>query len=207
MTARQFARVILLAGTAGDYVPMSRRVICVVASVAALLSGCASPAPPAPEPTETAVQTSLSGELTGSGTVLQKGATPPVFCLGAMTSSYPPQACGGPVTRNWDWSAVTGYERAAGVTWGSYTVTGTWDKGEFVRTREPAPVSPTETGIPGRTARHWEAGNGEQSTTYADSTRPPICGWPAHPHIRDPERLPRHVGCVRQRRYPERTGH
>jgi hypothetical protein len=84
----------------------------------------------------------------GSGTVLQNGDNPPVFCLGAMTSSYPPQACGGPVLRNWDWSAVTGYERAAGVTWGSYTITGTWDNGEFVRTREPVPVSPTKTGIP-----------------------------------------------------------
>ena len=127
---------------------MNRRVSCVAAIVAALLSGCASAAPPAAEPPKTAVQTSLPGELTGSGMILQKGGNPPVFCLGAMTSSYPPQACGGPVLRNWDWSAVTGYERVAGVTWGSYTVTGTWDNGEFVRTREPAPVSPTATGIP-----------------------------------------------------------
>ena len=125
---------------------MNKRMSCVVATVAALLSGCAAPTPPAGEPTKTAMQTSLPRELTGSGTVLQKGDNPPVFCLGAMTSSYPPQACGGPVLRNWDWSTLTGYESAAGVTWGSYTVTGTWDNGEFVRTREP--VSPTETGIP-----------------------------------------------------------
>ena len=125
---------------------MNKRTSCVVAAVAALLSGCAAPAPPAAGPTSTAPQTALRGELTGSGTVLQKGDNPPVFCLGAMTSSYPPQACGGPVLRNWDWSTLTGYESAAGVTWGSYTVTGTWDNGEFVRTREP--VSPAETGIP-----------------------------------------------------------
>ncbi|MFE4837567.1 hypothetical protein ACFRAU_23155 [Arthrobacter sp. NPDC056691] len=43
---------------------------------------------------------------------------------------------------------MTGYERAAGVTWGTYTVRGTWDNGEFVRTRESVPASPTETGIP-----------------------------------------------------------
>jgi hypothetical protein len=127
---------------------MDRRTTCIVATVATLFTGCASPAPPDAEQTKTATQTSSPGELTGSGTVLQKGDNPPVLCLGAMTSSYPPQACGGPVLRNWDWSAVTGYERAAGVTWGSYTVTGTWDNGEFVRTREPAPVPPTETGIP-----------------------------------------------------------
>lgn len=125
---------------------MNKRMSCVVATVAALLSGCAAPAPPAAEPSKTAPQTVVRGELTGSGTVLQKGDNPPVFCLGAMTSSYPPQACGGPVLRNWDWSTLTGYEKAAGVTWGSYTVTGTWDNGEFVRTREPVP--PTETGIP-----------------------------------------------------------
>jgi hypothetical protein len=128
---------------------MNRRMTCILATVAAILSGCASPAPPKAEQTTTAAQTSsLPGELTGSGMVLQKGDNPPVFCLGAITTSYPPQACGGPVLGNWDWSAVTGYERAAGVTWGSYTVTGTWDNGEFVRTREPAPVPPTETGIP-----------------------------------------------------------
>lgn len=127
---------------------MSKRLSCVVAMVAALLSACAAPAPPAAGPTKTAAQTGLPRELTGSGTVLQKGDNPPVFCLGAMTSSYPPQACGGPVLRNWDWSTLTGYESAAGVTWGSYTVTGTWDNGEFVRTREPAPVTSAETGIP-----------------------------------------------------------
>jgi len=127
---------------------MNKRLSCVVATVAALLSGCAAPAPPAAGPASTAPQTAVRGELTGSGTVLQKGEHPPVFCLGAIDSIYPPHGCGGPVLRNWDWSSVTGYESAAGVRWGSYTLTGTWDHGEFVRTREPVPVSPTETAIP-----------------------------------------------------------
>lgn len=126
---------------------MKKHTSCAVATAAALLSGCAAPAPPAAGP-GTAPQAAVRGELTGSGTVLQKGDNPPVFCLGAMDAVYPPQSCGGPVLRNWDWSTLTGYESAAGVTWGSYTVTGTWDNGEFVRTREPAPVSPTGTGVP-----------------------------------------------------------
>ena len=131
------ACVVLPSGTAGDYVPMNKRLSCVVATVAALLSGCAAPAPPAAGPASTAPQTAVRGEVTGSGTVLQKGEHPPVFCLGAIDSIYPPQGCGGPLLRNWDWSSVTGYESAAGVRWGSYTLTGTWDHGEFVRTREP----------------------------------------------------------------------
>lgn len=65
---------------------------------------------------------------------------PPQLCLGAVAESYPPQ-CSGPELLNWDWLAVEQSETAAGVTWGSYAVQGTWDGTTFTRTGEPIPLS------------------------------------------------------------------
>jgi hypothetical protein len=82
----------------------------------------------------------VSGELVGQGTVLQKGDGPARLCLGPVAESYPPQ-CSGPVINGWDWSAVEQSETAAGVTWGTYAVFGTWDGSEFTSTRQPVPLS------------------------------------------------------------------
>lgn len=80
------------------------------------------------------------GEVVGEGTVLQKGDEDPLFCLGAIAESYPPQ-CSGPVLRNWDWASVEQAESASGVTWGSYAVFGTWDGEAFTSTKDPIPLS------------------------------------------------------------------
>jgi hypothetical protein len=73
------------------------------------------------------------GEVRTSGlvTVLDNGQGPQL-CLGAVAESYPPQ-CGGPAVADFDWGDV-GSEEAAGVTWGQYALTGTYDGTTFTVT-------------------------------------------------------------------------
>ncbi|MCY4726928.1 hypothetical protein NYO98_11625 [Nocardioides sp. STR2] len=73
------------------------------------------------------------GEVRTSGlvTVLDSGGGPEM-CLGAVAESYPPQ-CGGPALADFDWGDV-GSEEAAGVRWGSYALTGTYDGSTFTVT-------------------------------------------------------------------------
>ncbi|MCF6376512.1 hypothetical protein L2K70_02750 [Nocardioides KLBMP 9356] len=67
----------------------------------------------------------------GLVTVLDSGDGPEL-CLGAVAESYPPQ-CGGPALEGFEFGDV-GAEKAAGVTWGQYNVTGTWDGTTFTVT-------------------------------------------------------------------------
>ncbi|GAA1934948.1 hypothetical protein [Nocardioides hwasunensis] len=73
------------------------------------------------------------GEVRTSGlvTVLDDGDGPEL-CLGAVAESFPPQ-CGGPKVADFEWGDV-GAEKAAGVTWGSYALTGTYDGTTFTVT-------------------------------------------------------------------------
>ncbi len=49
------------------------------------------------------------------------------LCLGGVAESLPPQ-CGGPELIGWDWTDHDGdYEHVAGVRWGDFKVTGTFD--------------------------------------------------------------------------------
>lgn len=126
-----------------DDVPMTTlRALGIAAVGAILLAGCGMAEAPGGDPASATSAAGVQGrgELVGRGTVLQKDGELPRFCLGPVEDSYPPQ-CSGPVIRNWDWSAVKGSEAAAGVTWGPYEVTGTWDGTEFTRTRDPIPLS------------------------------------------------------------------
>ncbi|GAA5109241.1 hypothetical protein GCM10023339_09090 [Alloalcanivorax gelatiniphagus] len=86
----------------------------------------AAPASQAPTPVP-------DGEVRTSGlvTVLDDGDGPQL-CLGAVAESYPPQ-CGGPAVADFDWGDV-GSEEAAGVRWGSYALTGTFDGTTFTVT-------------------------------------------------------------------------
>ncbi len=83
-----------------------------------------SSAAPAPVP---------DGEVRTSGlvTVLDAGEGPEL-CLGAIAESYPPQ-CGGPALVDFEFGDV-GAEEASGVTWGQYSVTGTYDGTTFTVT-------------------------------------------------------------------------
>lgn len=66
--------------------------------------------------------------LVARATVLDDGSGPRL-CLGAVLQSYPPQGSGPPID-GWTWpDRVT--ERDRGVTWGSFTVVGTYDGVRF----------------------------------------------------------------------------
>jgi hypothetical protein len=73
------------------------------------------------------------GEVRTSGLVMViDEGDGPEMCLGAVAESYPPQ-CGGPALADFDWGDV-GSEEAAGVRWGSYALTGTFDGSAFTVT-------------------------------------------------------------------------
>ncbi|HEX5919206.1 MAG TPA: hypothetical protein VFY76_15200 [Nocardioides sp.] len=86
----------------------------------------ASPSGEAPTPVP-------DGEVRTSGLVMVlDDGDGPEMCLGAVAESYPPQ-CGGPALADFDWGDV-GSEEAAGVQWGSYALTGTYDGSTFTVT-------------------------------------------------------------------------
>ena len=108
-----------------------------------VFTGCAGSAAPAADsggsdapPVVPASNPAAAGEVLGQGTVLQVDDEAPMFCLGAVMESYPPQ-CTGPEIVGWDWSEVEGSESASGVTWGTYAVQGTWDGTAFTVTQPP----------------------------------------------------------------------
>ena len=73
-----------------------------------------------------------------SATVLESRDHGPQLCLGGVQESLPPQ-CGGPDIVGWDWGDVDDEESVSGVTWGEYSVTGTWDGERLTLTEKPAP--------------------------------------------------------------------
>lgn len=96
-------------------------------------SGSGDPAGSAAAPSGQAPTPVPDGEVRTRGlvTVLDDGAGPEL-CLGAVAESYPPQ-CGGPALEDFDFGDV-GAEQAAGVTWGQYALTGTFDGTTFTVT-------------------------------------------------------------------------
>jgi hypothetical protein len=64
-----------------------------------------------------------------NGFVLDDGSGP-VLCVGGVMESLPPQCDGIPLI-GWDWDTVDGEEAAQGASWGSFTVTGTYDGATF----------------------------------------------------------------------------
>ena len=139
-----------------------------------LLSGCATPVVSVGDPTGTTGPSPVAGELQGRGTVLQKGAEPPQLCLGLLAESYPPQ-CSGPPLTNWDWSTVDDEEAASGVSWGEYSVTGTWDGVEFTQTKDPVPTSLHDPPRPTGPAL-WEETAGSGSEAQLELIRAEIFG-------------------------------
>ena len=90
-------------------------------AAALALASCASGTTPggSPVPSEPV-------DVVGQGMVLQVGDAAPVFCLGAIAESYPPQ-CTGPELVDWNWDAVDGEETGGDSTFGMFAVTGSWD--------------------------------------------------------------------------------
>lgn len=72
-----------------------------------------------------------------TATVLESPDHGPQLCLGGVADSYPPQ-CGGADIVGWDWAVVEA-ESANGTTWGTYSLTGTWDGESFTLVGTPGP--------------------------------------------------------------------
>lgn len=58
-------------------------------------------------------------------TVLDEGEGPKL-CLGGVLQSLPPQ-CDGPALAGWEWAEHPEHETSGQVTWGEFSVMGTWD--------------------------------------------------------------------------------
>lgn len=92
-------------------------------------------------PRQGSTPTEPPARYTSTVTVLENPHHGPELCVSVVLESYPPQ-CGGVPVEGWDWSSVE-FEHAIGVSWGEYTVTGTFD-GERLTLTEPARPPKTE---------------------------------------------------------------
>ncbi|SDT68519.1 hypothetical protein [Jiangella sp. DSM 45060] len=114
---------------------------------ALLLAACGDEeAPRSASPSDEPSSTNPGQLYTGVFTVLEGWGHGPQLCSG-VRESFPPQ-CGGPDIAGWNWDEAPDAESADGVTWGFYSVTGTWDGTRFTLTEPPlagtatSPVAP-----------------------------------------------------------------
>ena len=119
-----------------------------LAAALLVLSSCGDAEPPdvTAEPSTSPTYTPVAGAMPTSipaatgpvrttmpVTILDDGDGPEL-CHGVL-QSLPPQ-CGGPPVIGWSWADHQGeFEEAAGVRWGEFAVTGTFDGAEFTVTR------------------------------------------------------------------------
>lgn len=102
----------------------------------------------------------------GAFTVLESPDHGPQLCSVVM-DSFPPQ-CGGPDVAGWSWDDVEDAESADGVTWGYYSVTGTWDGTALTLTEPPLPGAATSPMLP----------PGEPvEPDFTSPCEPPAGGW------------------------------
>jgi hypothetical protein len=157
-------------------------VLVALALTLSLVTGCGADDEPVtagdeapPDDTERPASGAATQRYTATATVLESREHGPQLCLGAVQLSYPPQ-CGGPDLIGWAWDAVDGVERANGITWGDYTVVGTWD-GRALTLTEPARPPQPYTG-PGLDRDRfatpcpepeggWQVGDAERATDQA----------------------------------------
>ncbi|TDC49028.1 hypothetical protein E1212_19425 [Jiangella ureilytica] len=122
--------------------------IVVAAPVAALLlAACGDEEAPVSASPSDAPSSDDSGRLyTGIFTVLENAEHGPQLCT-AVASSLPPQ-CGGPDVAGWNWDEAPDAETVDGVTWGFYSVTGTWDGTTLTLTEPPLAGAATSPMVP-----------------------------------------------------------
>jgi len=106
-----------------------------LAAIPLLLAGCAAgdpggDAPAQPAGPQGAPAGAQRDRYQTTGMVLQSRDHGPELCLGIVRDSFPPQCDGLPIT-NWHWSQAEGKETAAGTTWGTYQLVGTYDGASF----------------------------------------------------------------------------
>lgn len=107
------------------------------------------------------------GQLyTGFFTVLESPEHGPQLCT-AVATSLPPQ-CGGPDVLGWNWDEAPDAETAGGVTWGFYSVTGTWDGAALTLTEAPLSGAATSPMVPGGAV-----------PDFTSPCEPPAGGWAA----------------------------
>jgi hypothetical protein len=138
----------------------------VAAPVAALLlAACGDEEAPVSASPSDPPSSAASGRLyTGIFTVLENADHGPQLCSMVM-DSYPPQ-CGGPDISGWNWDEAPDAESANGVTWGSYSVTGTWDGTTFTLTEPPLAGAATSPMVPD-----------DALPDFSPPCEPPAGGW------------------------------
>ena len=109
-----------------------------VAAIPLLLAGCAAGAAGGGAPAHPAAVQQRRYQTTG--TVLQSRDHGPELCLTGMAGPLP--ACRGLPIANWRWDQVQGQRTAAGTTWGTYHLVGTYDGHSFtvIQADRPPPV-------------------------------------------------------------------
>ncbi|RIQ33640.1 hypothetical protein [Jiangella rhizosphaerae] len=120
----------------------------VAAPVAALLlAACGDEgAPVSASPSDAPPSADPGQAYTGFFTVLENAEHGPQLCS-TVLESHPPQ-CGGPDVLGWNWDEAPDAETANGVTWGYYSVTGTWDGSALTLTEPPLPGAATSPMVP-----------------------------------------------------------
>ncbi|GMA30489.1 hypothetical protein [Litorihabitans aurantiacus] len=100
----------------------------------ALAAACAAPAAePLTAAPATPANTAADIVYAAPATLIQQGDGAPMACFGLVQQSYPPQ-CGGPELVGLSWEDVADAETAAGVTFGSGWLLGTYDGERFTLT-------------------------------------------------------------------------
>jgi hypothetical protein len=90
------------------------------------------------------------------------------LCLGVVQDSLPPQ-CGGPELVGWDWGGQDGYyQDVAGVRWGEFKVTGTFD-GTDITVTDVVP------------AVEWTGSGVASDVDFSSPCPEPPDGWPSGP--------------------------
>ncbi|WP_162605740.1 hypothetical protein [Jiangella aurantiaca] len=138
----------------------------VAAPVAALLlAACGDEEAPISASPSDAPSSADPGQVyTGFFTVLESAEHGPQLCSVVM-ESYPPQ-CGGPDVLGWNWDETPDAETVDGVTWGFYSVTGTWDGTALTLTEAPLPGAATSPMVPD-----------DALPDFTSPCEPPAGGW------------------------------
>lgn len=119
----------------------SRALVVGAAILVTALAGCATEQPgAAPDLPTSPGSPAADRYVIGQGTVLEIDGEDPVFCLGPVMESYPPQ-CDGPAIVGWDWEGIDIKESSNGVTWGTFAVVGEWDGAVFTVKETPIPLA------------------------------------------------------------------
>jgi hypothetical protein len=141
----------------------------VAAPIAALLfAACGTQeAPTSASPSDSPAATPAADPdqpYTGIFTVLESPEHGPQLCA-VVGLSHPP-ACSGPDISGWNWDEAADAQTVNGVTWGFYSVTGSWDGGTLTLTEPPLAGAATSPMVPDGAL-----------PDFTSPCEPPVGGW------------------------------